>query len=365
MGRRVCVSPVRPRRGVRAGVTTEIRKCRKCSYQVSVTAGTVLHRTRLSLRDWFSAAYLVATHTPGISAVQLQRQLGLRRYETAWGLLQKLRRAMVRPERDRISGEVEVDETYVGGVEVGRRGGRVRDSTKTIVVGAVEIRGQGSGRVRLSVIEDLSAASLVGFLEQSVAPCSVVHTDGWGGYRPLANKGYDRRRETQGHAKNAVKLFPRVHRVFSNLKTWLAGTHHGVGEQHLQHYLNEYVFRFNRRRAPMAAFQSLLGLTTPQDVVYRGGGSLVVSRLPFPRTLSAFQSRFATEEACVHYLFESRWADGYACPRSPSLSKSPHTALAPAPASATPALLPSSLKVPFPSLRYSRFAELLFTTYRS
>jgi transposase-like protein len=169
---------------------------------------------------------------------------------------------MVRPERDRISGEVEVDETYVGGVEVGRRGGRVRDSTKTIVVGAVEIRGQGSGRVRLSVIEDLSAASLVGFLEQSVAPCSVVHTDGWGGYRPLANKGYDHRRETQGHAKNAVKLFPRVHRVFSNLKTWLAGTHHGVGEQHLQHYLNEYVFRFNRRRAPMAAFQSLLGLAS-------------------------------------------------------------------------------------------------------
>ena len=254
-----------PRCGHDEAYELELRpifKCRKCSYQVSVTAGTVLHRTRLSLRDWFSAAYLVATHTPGISAVQLQRQLGLRRYETAWGLLQKLRRAMVRPERDRISGEVEVDETYVGGVEVGRRGGRVRDSTKTIVVGAVEIRGQGSGRVRLSVIEDLSAASLVGFLEQSVAPCSVVHTDGWGGYRPLANKGYDHRRETQGHAKNAVKLFPRVHRVFSNLKTWLAGTHHGVGEQHLQHYLNEYVFRFNRRRAPMAAFQSLLGLAS-------------------------------------------------------------------------------------------------------
>ena len=254
-----------PRCGHDEAYELELRpifKCRKCSYQVSVTAGTVLHRTRLSLRDWFSAAYLVATHTPGISAVQLQRQLGLRRYETAWGLLQKLRRAMVRPERDRISGEVEVDETYVGGVEVGRRGGRVRDSTKTIVVGAVEIRGQGSGRVRLSVVEDLSAASLVGFLEQSVAPYSVVHTDGWGGYRPLANKGYDHRRETQGHAKNAVKLFPRVHRVFSNLKTWLAGTHHGVGEQHLQHYLNEYVFRFNRRRAPMAAFQSLLGLAS-------------------------------------------------------------------------------------------------------
>jgi transposase-like protein len=152
-------------------------KCKKCNYQVSVTAGTVLHGTRLSIHDWFSAAYLVATHTPGISAVQLQRQLGLKRYETAWGLLQKLRRAMVRPERDRIYGEV----------EVGRRGGRLRDSTKTIVVGAVEIRGQGSGRVRLSVVEDLSAASLVGFLEASVTPGSIIHTDGWGGYRPLAS----------------------------------------------------------------------------------------------------------------------------------------------------------------------------------
>jgi len=225
----------------------------------------VLHGTRLSLRDWFSAAYLVATHTPGISAVQLQRQLGLKRYETAWGLLQKLRRAMVRPERDRIAGEVEVDETYIGGFEEGRRAGRLRDSTKAIVVGAVEIRGRGSGRVRLGVVEDLSAASLVGFLEQSVALGSVVHTDGWGGYRPLANKGYDHCRETQGQALNAAKLFPRVHRVFSNLKTWLAGTHHGVGEQHLQHYLNEYVFRFNRRRKPMAAFQSLLGLASQHE----------------------------------------------------------------------------------------------------
>jgi len=235
----------------------------------------VLHGTRLSLRDWFSAAYLVATHTPGISAVQLQRQLGLKRYETAWGLLQKLRRATVRPERDRISGAVEVDETYIGGFEEARRGGRRRDSTKTIVVGAVEIRGRGSGRVRLGAVEDLSAASLVGFLEQSVAPGSVVHTDGWGGYRPLATKGYDHRRETQGQAMNAAKLFPRVHRVFSNLKTWLAGTHHGVGEQHLQHYLNEYVFRFNRRRTPMAAFQSLLGLasqhkSTTYNMLYDG-----------------------------------------------------------------------------------------------
>jgi transposase-like protein len=230
------------------------------------------------MRDWFSAAYLVATHTPGISAVQLQRQLGLKRYETAWGLLQKLRRAMVRPERDRIHGEVEVDETYVGGVELGRRAGRLRDSTKSIVVGAVEIRGQGSGRVRLRVVEDLSAASLVGFLEESVAPGSVIHTDGWGGYRPLAIKDYDHRRRTQGRPTNVGTLFPRVHRVFSNLKTWLTGTHHGVGAHHLQHYLDEYVFRFNRRRTPMAAFQSLLGLTsqhepTTYNMMYDGESS--------------------------------------------------------------------------------------------
>ena len=242
-----------------------VYKCKKCDFQVSVTAGTVLHGTRLPLRDWFSAAYLVATHTPGISAVQLQRQLGLKRYETAWGLLQKLRRAMVRPERDRISGEVEVDETYIGGLEEGRGAGQLCDSSKSIVVGAVEIRGRGSGRVRLRVVDDLSSVSLVGFLEESVLPGSVVYTDGWGGYRPLANKGYDHRRQTQGSAKNAAKHFPRVHRVFSNLKTWLAGTHHGVGEQHLQHYLNEYVLRFNRRRAPMAAFQSLLGFASQYE----------------------------------------------------------------------------------------------------
>jgi len=252
-----------------------VYKCKQCRYQVSVTAGTVLHGTRLCLRDWFSAAYLVATHTPGISAVQLQRQLGLKRYETAWGLLQKLRRAMVRPERDRISGEVEVDETYIGGLEEGRRAGRLSASTKTIVVGAVEIRGRGSGRVRLSVVDDLSSTSLVGFLEQSVAPGSLVRTDGWGGYRPLANKGYVHQRQTQGSGKRATTLFPRVHRVFSNLKTWLAGTHHGVGEQHLQHYLNEYVFRLNRRRAPMAAFQSLLGFAsqhqpTTYNMLYDG-----------------------------------------------------------------------------------------------
>ncbi|MGM0578807.1 MAG: IS1595 family transposase [Myxococcota bacterium] len=241
--------------------TRGLLRCRSCRYEASVTAGTVLHRTRQPLRHWFWAAYLVTTHTPGFSAVQLQRQLGLRRYETAWGMLHKLRRAMIRPERDRIDGRVEVDETYVGGLEQGRRGGRQRDSSKAIVVGAVEVRGQGSGRIRLAVIPDLAADSLVPFVEGSVAPGNVVLTDGWQGYKRLQRRGYDHRPTTQGHGKNAPKILPRIHRVFANLKTWLAGTHHGVGNKHLPHYIDEFVFRFNRRRVPMAAFQSLLGLT--------------------------------------------------------------------------------------------------------
>ena len=238
-----------------------LRKCRSCGYQVSVTAGTVLHRSHTQLQQWFRAAYLVTTMTPGISALQLQRQLGLGRYETAWTILQKLRRAMVRPERDRLTGTVEVDEAYVGGVEEGRRGGRKKGGKKVIVVGAVEARGKGRGRVRLAIVEDVSAACLVPFVEGAVEKGTTILSDAWQGYAPLKKRGYDHKPETQGNAKNAANLLPRIHLVFSNFKTWLLGTHHGIGHEHMTHYINEFVFRFNRRRTPMAAFQSLLGLT--------------------------------------------------------------------------------------------------------
>jgi len=227
-----------------------------------VTAGTVLHRSHTPLHLWFWAAYLMTTHTPGISALQLQRQLGLTRYETAWGLLQKLRLAMRRPERDRIRGTVEVDETFIGGIEKGRPGSRRRDSVKGFVVGAVEVRGEGSGRIRLALVPNASARSLVGFVDKAVEPGSIVRTDAWQGYAPLRRKGYVHRATTQGAPENAAKLFPRIHRVFSNLKTWIDGTHHGLGRAHLAQYLDEFVFRFNRRGTPMAAFQSLLGLTS-------------------------------------------------------------------------------------------------------
>jgi transposase-like protein/ribosomal protein L37AE/L43A len=238
-------------------------RCRGCGRDTSVTAGTVLHRTKTPLTHWFWAAYLVTTHTPGLSALQLQRQLGIRRYETAWTILHKLRRAMVRPSRDLLSGKVEVDEAYVGGPEIGLRGGR-QFGDKALVVAAVEIRGKGSGRVRLHVVPDATAASLTGFVKANVSAGATIMTDGWQGYAPLRGMGYRHRPRTQGDPRRAGKILPRVHRVFGNLQTWLRGTHHGVSAKHLQAYLDEFTFRFNRRRTPMAAFQTLLGLGSQQ-----------------------------------------------------------------------------------------------------
>lgn len=235
-------------------------ECRACGHQTSVTAGTVMHKTRTPLQVWFWAAYLVATHHPGISAVQLQRQLGIRRYETAWLILHKLRRAMVAPERSLLRGPVEVDEFYVGGIEQGRGAGRKSGSTKAIVVIAVELRGQGSGRLRLGVVPDLSNESLCGFVEKAVDPGATIHTDAWQGYRRLGPLGYDHRPSSQRRAEPDEWLLPRAHRSISNLKAWLHGTHRDVSKEHLQVYLDEFVFRHNRRRTPMAAFQTLLGL---------------------------------------------------------------------------------------------------------
>ena len=132
-------------------------------------------------------------------------------------------------------------------------------------MGAVEVRGEASGRVRLQVVPDVSARSLTGFVRTNVAAGAIVVTDGWGGYDPLPKQGYRHRPHTQGDRRRSTQILPRIHRVFGNLKTWLRGTHHGVGHAHLQAYLDEFVFRFNRRRTPMAAFQTLLGLGSQQQ----------------------------------------------------------------------------------------------------
>lgn len=235
-------------------------QCKRCSYQTSVTAGTVLHRSKMPLMIWFQAAWLVATQTPGMSAVQFARQVGLKNYETAFLMLHKLRAAMVRKGREPLRGIVEVDEAYVGGSEARPLGRAAR--IKAIVVGAVEVRGKVAGRVRLRAISRVSAAELHAFVKEEVQPGSELRTDGYGGYIGLRDQGYRHAPVTQGHPTMASKILPHIHRVFSNLKSWLLGTHHGaVSKHHLPAYLNEFTFRFNRRRTPLAAFQTVLGLT--------------------------------------------------------------------------------------------------------
>lgn len=234
-------------------------QCKDCGQQTSATAGTVMHGTHTPLRTWFWAAYLVATHHPGISAKQLQRQLGLSRYETAWLILQKLRRAMLAPERELLKHEVEIDEFWLGGYEEGLRGSRQRGK-KALVGVAIEVRGAGSGRLRLQVLPDSSGPTMRDFTVATTARGAIVHTDGLQSYRVLAKHGYDHRRRPQGTAAPGEQLLPRAHRAISNLKAWMHGTHRGVSDEHLPVYLDEYVFRHNRRGTPMAAFQTLLGL---------------------------------------------------------------------------------------------------------
>jgi len=224
-------------------------RCRTCEWDTSLTAGTVFQDTRKPLRMWFLAMWFITSQKNGVSALGLQRELGLGSYETAWTWLRKLRRAMVRPGRDLLSGAVEVDETYVGGPEEGTRGRETEN--KAVVAVAAEKNGRGSGRIRLQRIKDVSADSLLSFVQGAVAPGSVVHTDGWKGYAGLAAGGYQHQVTViSGGSDPAHEVMPRVHTVASLLKRWLLGTHQGgIQHQHLDYYLDEFTFRFNRRRS--------------------------------------------------------------------------------------------------------------------
>jgi len=224
--------------------------CGGCRHQTSVTAGTIFQDTRKPLRLWFRAMWYVTSQKNGASAMGLQRVLGLGSYLTAWTWLHKLRRAMVRPGRDRLSGRVEVDETYIGGEEPGAHARQIL--RKSLVTIAAQEDGRGIGRIRMARIPDASAASLQQFIRGTIEPGSVVHTDGWEGYRSLEKNGY--RHEVtilRGHGKDAaIELLPRVHRVAGLLKRWLLGTHQGsVSGNHLDYYLDEFTFRFNRRKS--------------------------------------------------------------------------------------------------------------------
>ena len=220
--------------------------CARCGRQVSVTAGTLFQGTRKPLSMWFRVMWWVTSQKNGASAKGIQQSLGLGSYQTAWTWLHKLRRAMVRPGRDQLSGLVEVDETYVGGPE--ERLGRGAEK-KTLVVIAVEKRGRAFGRTRMAVIEDASADALCGFVERCVAPGSTVRTDGWPSYGALKDRGYTHDRVVQrNNPQTPIQLLPGVHLVASLLKRWLLGTHQGaVSPSHLPYYLDEFTFRFNRR----------------------------------------------------------------------------------------------------------------------
>ena len=225
----------------------DLMECAHCHHQTSVTAGTIFEGTRKPLTMWFRAMWWVTSQKTGVSAVGLQRQLGLGSYQTAWAWLHKLRRAMVRPGRDRLSGVVEVDETFVGGEEAGVHG---RETiTKSLVAVAAEEDDTRIGRIRLRRIADASARSLEPFIGEAVEPGSMVHTDGWLGYRGVAALGYRHRiPSVRQSARPAHEAMPRVHRVASLLKRWLLGTHQGaVSPEHLDYYLDEFTFRFNRR----------------------------------------------------------------------------------------------------------------------
>ena len=218
-----------------------------CGRQTSATAGTIFQDSRYPLTMWFRAMWWVTNQKTGASALGLQRVLGLGSYPTAWRWLHKIRRAMVRPGRDRLSGTIEVDEAYVGGSEEGVSGRQTE--RKTLIVVAAQEDGRRIGRVRMRRIPDASAGSLTAFVEDAIEPGSVVHTDAWLAYDRLKSKGYVHQITfLRGNRKNPSELLPRAHLVVSLLKRWLTGTHQGsVSHEYLDYYLDEFTFRFNRR----------------------------------------------------------------------------------------------------------------------
>jgi transposase-like protein len=239
-----------------------------------VTAGTIFDRTRTPLTVWFTACWLFATPKDGISTQSLQRSLEIGSYPTAWAMLHRLRSVLVRLGRDRLSGTVEADETFIGGDEPGLRGSRAKGKKVLTGIAAEVGAPKGIGRCRMAVLADASAASLHPFVTGAIEPGSTVITDAWQGYTGLEGLGYTRERRSQRAARargeDPGELLPAVHRVASLAKRWLLGTHQGaVGENHLPAYLNEFVFHFNRRRSRSRGlvFYRVLELAAGHDPV--------------------------------------------------------------------------------------------------
>ena len=256
-----------PKCGSRKGYEYDGKKVTQCEnhHIISLTSGTAMHKSKQPLVTWFWAAYLVSTHTPGISAVQFQKQLQIHRYETAFQLLHKMRSALVDPEREQLKGHIEIDEAFI----------TRKDEEKTTIIGAVEViiyeefnkklgrmqTYERAGRIRLRRLPDKSKESILPFITENIAFGSTLYTDGYQLYPSLQKLGYNVHSHVQGKGKTAVHTNPHFHRMISNLRTWLRGTHHdAVKGKHLQAYLNEFTYRHNRRNHTWSAFNRCLGL---------------------------------------------------------------------------------------------------------
>lgn len=258
-------------------------RCAGCDGRTSVTAGTIFDRTRTPLTVWFNACWLFATQKDGVSALSLQRALEIGSYQTAWAMLHRLRSVLVRPGRELLSGTVEVDETFIGGEEPGLRGGRQKGKKSLVGVAVERHQPKGFGRCRMAILPDASAVSLRAFLVDHVEEGATVITDGWASYPPATAGLYTHERLIVP-GPQAARMLPGVHRVASLTKRWLLGTHQGsVDEAHLPNYLDEFVFRFNRRRSRRRGlvFYRVLELAVGHDPVrYR---DLVVNPQPKKR----------------------------------------------------------------------------------
>ncbi len=229
----------------------EYLHCRNCGGEASIIAGTVFERTRKPLRVWFQAMWLVTNQKHGVSALGLQRELSLGSYQTAWTWLHKLRRAMVRTSGDRLHGLIEVDETYVGGTESGGKRGRGTENKEIVVIAVETLPAKGFGRIRMRRIRDVSADNLMPFICEVAEPEATILTDGWGGYNKVGEYGFTHNRTLISESGNPAHVsMPGVHRVAALMDRWLLGIHQGaVSGKHLDYYLDEFTFRFNRRKS--------------------------------------------------------------------------------------------------------------------
>lgn len=251
-------------------VQPRVFQCSRCNYQESITAGTILHRTKLPLVKWFWAAYLISQDKRGVSAKHISRELSLH-YATAWNLLHKIRRALANPDALALQGVVEVDETYYGGKGSPNSKGRsLANNNKMLIVMAIErklaprnkmpgIKKSGfvAGNAKVAMIPSASSEDIAPFLKANVAPKANIITDGWGGYDD-SNKSFQHEAVVLGNPKNASNILPLVHLQFNNLKSWVKGTFHGVSKKYMPFYLDEWIYRFNRRSLISNLFQYVI-----------------------------------------------------------------------------------------------------------